>query len=288
MVYFVSIFVSAIIYNHPLYLGVLLVVIGASLCGLGKLSSWKSTLSFALSLSLLIFIINIFVSRNGSTILFESAPLPLYGRVFITKEAVIFSLIMGLKLTVILSFFTLYNVMLLPDRAFHFFSRLLPSSAIIVTLSTMFIPTLQRRALEAADVLRNRGFHFEGKGLKKRISSQYPVLKILLLSALEDSWETAEALHARGFGSGKRTVFYSESWRIFDSVLVASSLLTIFFLIGSFVWGEVGVRFFPLLKLTTSVNDLVFLAILAPLWVLGPTLQVLLTHQKTEVEYGAL
>ena len=101
-----------------------------------------------------------------------------------------------------------------------------------------------------------------GRGMQ-RLRAHYPLLKVLLLSSLEDSWQTAEALYARAFGVGKRSCFSTESWHLGDTI-VALGALVVGLVYGASLLHRNGVmKFYPVLDCTMGLTDAWMLATLA-------------------------
>ena len=134
-------------------------------------------------------------------------------------------------------------------------------------------PQLAERLSEAKDMLSARGIQFRDRHLLLRLRARLPLLKIGLLTALEGSWQTAEALEARAFGSGKRSVYATHDWRFPDFALLVSGALLWLWLFFSWVTGEGRFLFYPTLEPVLStfhpVPFFVFLSGLALVPVCG-------------------
>ncbi len=246
----------ATVYTHPFYLFSLLVVVIFGVYSADGFKIWKKYLSFGLSMAVLIVFINIFVSPNGRTVLWEGKYLK------ITGEALCYGLNMGLKLILVLSIFCFYETALPADKAFRFFARLAPNSALVLILTSLFIPQLRRRVGDVKLAMAARGYSFEGRNLWRKISSHYPLLKIMLLSSLEDSWATAEALHARGFGLGKRNFYARDAWRKWDTIF---SVIFLFSLVifGISIFSHHGFyTFYPTMGALLRTQDIWFIFLL--------------------------
>ena len=64
-------------------------VIKIGFASIGKIDRWKQQLIFGISMMLFVALINVFVSRNGSAILWQGPRLPLMGSFFITVESIL-------------------------------------------------------------------------------------------------------------------------------------------------------------------------------------------------------
>ena len=95
------------------------------------------------------------------------------------------------------------------------------------------------------DVQRCRGVRFTGKGKLVRIKNFFPILNAMVISGLERSFQLAEALQARGYGGGKRSLYSREILRPRDYLIFITVTLAVF--IGLWlVWqGATDFNFYP-------------------------------------------
>lgn len=259
ILYFFVLGLAAMTLTNPLYLGLLFLIVGLGLISNGAQQRWRHYLYFGLMTAITVVIVNLFIAQHGQTVLFKSSSLPLIGRFMITKESLYYAFAMSLKLLLILSIFCFYETMMNPDRAFSFFSRLAPKSALLVMLTSLMFPQMKRNLENVRTVMASRGAFFDNKNLAAKIISYYPLLKILLLSSLEGSWETAEALEARAFGATRRTNYTTEPWRLRDTVLVVSSIFALTAISGCFIQQKGFLTFYPVLGKIFEASDFYFL-----------------------------
>ena len=254
LVYLLTMIIFASVYSHPLFLaGQLISLICLALC-LEETKSLFKTVRWMLPMMLIIIFINAMVNKSGDTILWIGPSLPLFGRMEISLEAILYGLNMSLRLLVIIWEFMLLVILIDPDRSLTIFSKVLEKSAITVSLATRSIPILSKRLKEIKDVQTVRGVNFNDGSRIKRIKNTFPLIKVLLLSILEDTFKNAEAMYARGYGVGKRSYYTREKIRYRDYILLISVIVLwiigIFFMIKgwsdfvfyphlqSLVWGK--------------------------------------------------
>lgn len=276
ILYFVILGLVAMTYTHPIYLGSLFLIVAINMISIGALKKWKGYLAFSLLMTFFIVVINILVSRNGNTILLEGIRIPVFGELIITKEAIFYGLNMGLKIALIVSIFCLYDSMMNPDKALSFFSRFIPKSALLVILTSLMIPQMKRSLENITIAMEMRGADFRNRNLLKNIKSRYPLLKILLLSSLEGSWDTAEALYARGFSSTKRSYYSKEEWRIKDSIIVTAIGFSFLGFTATLFYKKGFFEFYPTLQKFLQYNDLTFIVWIFSGFAILPILNFLL------------
>jgi energy-coupling factor transport system permease protein len=223
--YIAVLFVLIMISDHPLYLiGAFLVIIPA-LAEAGALARGESMLRFGIWATLLIMIINPLVIHAGQTILWSGPVLPVLGRMEISMEAVCYGAVMGVRLMALVLVFCLYNDIVDPDRLLCYMSRYAFKSGLMVSLATRLFPSVIRDLSTAREAQQLRGVDFNSGNLRERVGKYARVFRVVLVSTLEGSFQTAEAMQARAFGAGPRSCYSRELWRPRDLIcLTACSL----------------------------------------------------------------
>ncbi|UUZ81288.1 energy-coupling factor transporter transmembrane protein EcfT [Paenibacillus sp. P26] len=94
-------------------------------------------------------------------------------------------------------------------------------------MSMRFVPSLKHRLAEIASVQRMKGVDPGHGDLRKRTTDGMKSLQILLTLSLEEALQTADAMKAKGYGSGSRGRYEEFVMRSRDWGLLAA-LLTLF------------------------------------------------------------
>jgi energy-coupling factor transport system permease protein len=205
--------ILSLIFNHPVYILILFLSIipMVKLAGVGR--EWASALKFSLWLGLSIIVINALFSYHGDHVLL-AAPfrLPVIGQPVITLEAIAFGAVMALKLAVIISVFTLINLIVHPDDIMAVLLKMrLPYKSVLVTsLSTRFVPCLVEDMGRISDGYRTRGVQLDAGSWFRKIKNRGKMTTALLSNSLDRAVQIAEAMEARAFGSGQKRVFYKD------------------------------------------------------------------------------
>ena len=241
--------------SDPAYISVTLVSVAIGFFLFDAKASLLASMRICLPIAALLVFVNVIVSQSGTTVLYASAPLPAIGRVLVTKESLGFSATMALKLVLIVSVFSLYGVLLSPDQTYRVFSRFAPRSTLIVVISSLFVPRMKRRLAEVTAIMQLRGAPLKQGRLYQRVCSLFPLLKVLLVSALEDAWSLAEALHSKAYGSGERTRYRNGSWSVRDTAVTILAILLVGLFAFSVFAGKARVRFFPVFQFNWSRVD---------------------------------
>lgn len=198
----------------------------------GVFREWLSWWKICLFIGLLALIINPLVSRAGTTVLWIGPRLPVFGRLKITLEALVYGAGMALRLSAMIWAFALLSLIMDPDRALGLLKGRGSSSALVSALTMKMVPTAMQDASEILDAQRARGVARDSGSRTAVLRSRIPVLKRLVVTSLDRGINLAEAMEARGYGSGRRTRFHeytigpSESFVLTFSLLIAGLGIT--------------------------------------------------------------
>lgn len=256
--------------QHPLFLGALLSAALFALATHGALRPFFKTMRYVWPWLLLILLLNVLINKNGATVLWKGPRIPVFGELRVTWEALAYSLVMILRMFIMLAATALYLRWLSPDRALSLFARFAGRSAVTSMLTARLFPYLREQAQTVGDVLQTRGVRLNAGGIKQRLQARKPMVQVLLTSALEGSWQVAEAMEARGFGLGKRTSYARESWSRQDARVWVPCLLALGLIIALHLQGMLEYSFYPRLPHlfaggATAVGGAVLFAVLLAL-----------------------
>lgn len=206
-----TIIVLSLIFDHPLYILVLLTAVVILLKSADVWREWTSVLKLSLWLGASIIVINALVSHHGNHVLVVAPfTLPVLGRLVITLEAIAFGAVMAVKLMVIISAFAFINLTVHPDDIMLVLLKMkLPYKSVLVTsLSTRFIPCLIEDVQRINDAYRTRGVLLDTGSWFRRLKNRAGIIIPLLSNSLDRAVQVAEAMEARAFGTGQKRTFY--------------------------------------------------------------------------------
>ncbi|MEG2174863.1 MAG: energy-coupling factor transporter transmembrane component T, partial [Oscillospiraceae bacterium] len=112
----------------------------------------------------------------------------------------------GMMVACMLWFFC-YNEVVTSDKFLDIFGRIVPTAALIASMTLRLIPKLVGQIKTIADSQSTMGLTVTSGSLWHRAKSCARILSILVTWALEDAVITSDSMHARGYGSRKRTHF---------------------------------------------------------------------------------
>lgn len=236
---------AGLLISHPwgllLLSGLALFILQAA----GGLGDWLRGLRYFFPLALAILVINSLVNSLGKTVLWSLDKVLFLGDINLTLENLWYSLAMLTRMMIVLSAFMAYNLVMNPDRALGLFGRVFPHSVLLVALTAKTLPCLSRKMQRAAEIQQCRGVNYHRGSIISRIKNRLPLLKVLFLSSLEDSFSLAESIQARAFGSGPRTSYSQGTLGPGDYLVLFFSLAAAGALSWSSLQGWTGFQYYP-------------------------------------------
>jgi len=213
LIWVVDVLVLSLIFDDPLYL-VLLFCATLPVVYVGNIMrEWFSVIKFVVFLAPMIVVLNVLFNHNGSHVLYQAGvALPFVGVPTITLEALVYGLMMSVRLLAILSAFAVLTFTVHPDDLMLLMLKLkVPYRSVLITsMSTRFLPTLMEDARTITDVQRSRGLEMDRGNIVQRIKNRVPILVPLVANSLDRAVQIAEAMESRAFGSSKKRTFYRE------------------------------------------------------------------------------
>jgi energy-coupling factor transport system permease protein len=252
--YCMALATAALIAESPVLLGALLAaVLLAGACAAGAIRDLLRAMRVAAPAMLLsIVLVNLLVNRGGLTVFARLGDWGVLGQVNLTVEALVYGLVVGLRMLVVVLACLLAVSAADPDELLLFCRRRVsPHSALTATLATRLIPVLGEDARRLAEAQRCRP---DGgvTGARGRLA----IVRATVGGALERSLDVAAVLEMRGYGSVRRVPGPRRALSRHDLGFLAAAvgLLALYAFAG--LGGQASFTAFPLLGV--SVTPLVF------------------------------
>lgn len=245
LVYLGALLVLSLVLDHPFYLLAALGLAAGGVVAAGALQAGELFLRPGLYMAALAALLNPLLIRSGQTVLFY---LPLPGRPPFTMEALCYGAASGVRLLAVLGIFCLFNQIIHPDRLLGLLARPARRFSLLLALSTRLVPRMALALHNIVEVQTLRGVDFSRGSLKERAGKYLTVFNILLLTALENAFQTAEAMQARALGSGPASRYSREKWRRRDTLVTGSSLLALGLTAWAAISGAVAFHYYPRLS----------------------------------------
>jgi|GEM_PF-4252756 len=222
LIYLLSLFFLALLYDDPCLLAAMLMGLALINLGLDRAKSWRKMLIYALPLMLLIMIINLLISRQGQ-VLWERDIMGIH--LAVHRLALLYGFTMTLRLLVILSVFTAFNLLLSLEELLELFPARRGTAVMVAAITARMVPELMQRVRGIREIQLVRcGDAGESKLIERCRRTGILVINVLR-AALNGAWETGEVMQVRGFGAAEfRSTYRQHSWRMRDNWLALASL----------------------------------------------------------------
>ena len=171
---------------HP-FLSPLSCLMGAlSLLCYGMEAELRALLRFTAPVSLLLILFNFVLNHNGATVLFYLGDFP------ILLESCLYAILSALSFSAIVFWFSFFCTYLDADRIFLWCAGFSKNFAILFSLSMSFVPQILKKYAQIEAQAK------ETENEKTKLLNLSLRLSTLLSWVLEDSFETAVSMKARG------------------------------------------------------------------------------------------
>lgn len=243
--YGASIALAALITEDPVLLIALLAAVLAAAAGarVGP-EILGAARRAALPILLLTVIVNVLVSREGLTVFARLGDWGVLGQVNLTVEAVVYGLVLALRLLVVTLACLLIVCAADPDELLVSFRRVSPRSALTAALTTRLIPVLGADARRLAEAQRCRP-DGGATGARGRIA----ILRATVAGALDRSLDVAAVLEMRGYGGAGRPRRSREPLSRHDLAFAASAAAVLLVTVCASVSGAGTFSAYPLVTL---------------------------------------
>jgi energy-coupling factor transport system permease protein len=244
---------AAALIEHPLVLGTigLAVLAAAFAAGVGR--QVFGALRFALIIGLPVVIVNVLVSRQGLTVFARIGDLGPFGQGDLTVEALVYGLVIALKVTLLIMICALASVTVDPDEMLTACRRLSFRSALTASLTLRMVPLLAGDAQRLAQAQRTRP-DGGGEGLRRRAL----LITATVGGALDRALDVAATLELRGFAAAKKARPPHRPLSRHDVTFIGSGVLVLALSLGAKASGAASFSAYPLLRCPTSLATACF------------------------------
>lgn len=250
-VYFLSVILITAIVQSPVYSATALVCSSVFAFVTNRHLAAR-TLIAATPVIVAAVLINMLFSNAGVTPLFR-----LPGGNNVTLETLVFSLFTGAMAISLVMWFIGLNKCMTSDKTVYLFGKILPSLALLLSMTLRAVPMFARRAKQTAAAQRFVGNDiYEGK-LKDRVKSGVHVLSIAVTDTLEHSAYTARSMKYRGYGTAKRTAYSIFSFTPADIVITIITVTAAIIITVLYAGGHAYYNYYPAFELPLTIENIV-------------------------------
>lgn len=212
--YFLLLFALTVLLQNPLF--TLLSLLAAGLLW-GKLSGWHAllkSLPASAAVFLLIGLTNPLFVHEGLTVLFYLNGSP------ITLEALLRGFSAAAMLLAAFWWFACFSVILTPDKLTLLFGGIVPSFALLLSMTLRFVPRIRRQYSLIRDAQAPIGRDGRSGPLLLRITQHLRMVSILITWALENGVDTADSMQARGYSLLHKSRWQTQRFTLRDGAFL--------------------------------------------------------------------
>jgi energy-coupling factor transport system permease protein len=191
-----ALIVATLLLFHPLAL----LALAAGVLGTGIASGvgaqLRRTLRTAAIVAVPIVAINVLVSREGLTVFARLGDLGPFGQGDLTVEALVYGLVIALKVTLLILITTLASLAIDPEELLNGLRRLSYRTALTASLSVRMIPLLAADSVRLAEAQRTRP-----GGAPAGARARVRLLGAVIGGSLDRAMDVAATLELRGFAA---------------------------------------------------------------------------------------
>lgn len=243
-IFYIGALVMGMCLIHPLFLLCSLVLSFAYYAVL-KRGSWKYLLGMA-ALFVAVTVINPLFNPEGVG---EHVLFTYFGGKPYTLESLCYGAAIAAMLVTIITWFATYNRVMTSDKFLYCFGRLAPSVSLILTMVLRLVPSFQKKARQIGGARKCIGKSVENGTVYEKAQHGMTIVSTLTSWALEGGIVTADSMHSRGFGSGKRTSFSLYRMKKADVVLLVLMVVYMGLIVLCVCCGGMQVEYMPQIEI---------------------------------------
>lgn len=225
--------------------------------------------------SLMIILINPLISHRGITVL---AYLP-SGNV-ITLESIIFGCAAALLMSSVVNWFFCFNKVITSDKIIYLFGKIFPKIALLISMILSFTGKFSAQ-LDEVKAAQFSLEHCKGKkSIVKKIKLSVRVMSAMIQWSLENSVDTADSMHSRGYGTAKRTNYSIYKLRKTDIIYVIVFVIADVLIYFSSYLEIIYFSYYPVIDISFENNLSLLVLLVYALMCIVPVMTDLMEERK--------
>jgi energy-coupling factor transport system permease protein len=242
--YFGFVLVFAMIYTHPVCLGISLICSFVYAVYLNGAKAVRFTLVYMLPMMLFAALMNPIFNHQGGTIL---TYLPNNGNP-VTLESVMYGIAAAAMLVTVITWFSCFNAVITSDKFVYLFGRMIPALSLIFAMALRFVPRFKAQIKIISSAQKCVGRDTSNGNILQKAKHGIRILSIMVTWALENAIETADSMKSRGYGLPGRTAFSIYRFDKRDGRALLFLLACAAYIIIGSVTDGLYFRYFPTIK----------------------------------------
>ena len=227
--YFLAVVIFAIMFSHPITLGISFVTAVLSIWYFYGASKLKGIMRFVIRVMVLSVIITPLLLHKGVTII---TYLP-WGA--LTREAIYYGFATAFSISSVILWMLFYSEVMTTDKLVYFFGKAAPSVSMVLCIILRLVPNLIDKFREVYAYQKLMQSSSGKTGIIDKTKSLVSVVSIVISWSLDSGVNTAQSIKGRGYGKGKRSSFYRYRMSKEDTVfLITVTSLAAVVIFGAF------------------------------------------------------
>jgi energy-coupling factor transport system permease protein len=235
----------ALVFEHPLVLVAVAVAVLGGAAGAGVGREVARTARYTLPMAVLVALVNALVVRDGLTVFARLGEVAPFGRIDLTVEALVFGLVLGVRVVVVVLCCALFTAAVDPDEVLRLFRRVSFRSALTAALATRLVGVLARDARRMADA----------RACRAHPGPRVAVLRAVASSALDRAVDVAATLEVRGYGAAGAARPERAPWSRHDLAFVAAGASLVVAAVAARLAGVADFAAYPRLSAPVGVAE---------------------------------
>lgn len=238
----------ALAFGNPVILVSLAIAVSAVAWATHTVRTVAKSALWSIPFVLVLFVINVFVSSRGHSVVFDLGRVPFFGEIEVTGECLLASGVIALRTIIIFVCFAIYCAAINPDDLLRSLRCLSFRSALTATVATRMIPLLRRDGVRLSEAQRCRG----------RKLSRTAAISAVMTNALERSLQISATLELRGYSSDAKAGRTKRPWSRHDAMFSAISAVLLILTICALTshWGRFST--YPTISVDASATTVIF------------------------------
>jgi energy-coupling factor transport system permease protein len=232
--------IFTVIFMHPVVLVLSFTSATVYAIYLGRTKAARFTCAFLLPVMIVAAALNPAFNHRGVTILFY-----LWTGNPVTAESLLYGVAAALMIGSVIQWFYCYNAVMSSDKILWLFGRIIPTLALIISMTLRLIPRYTAQAKRIASAQQGLGRDITSGNLFTRARNGMSILSIMATWALENAVDTADSMASRGYGVAQRTSYSNYRFKHRDFRVFVFFVLTAAICSVLVVFDVVGVSYFP-------------------------------------------
>ena len=200
LIYFAFVISFSLVLTHPLAQGISLFCAIIYAVSINGKKSALFFLKFCLPMVLLTAFINPAFNHEGKTMLLyfpNGNPL--------TLESILYGFSAGAMIITTLMWFSSFNRVMTTDKFIYLFGKIIPALSLVLSMSLRFVPKFKSQMQTVTEAQKSLGRDVSNGSLLQRMKTAIHIFSIMITWSLENAVDVSDSMHARGYGTGRRS-----------------------------------------------------------------------------------